>query len=124
MKKFITFLLCTVAFSLSAQSLDSLQTTIKPIQNFNSQFDGYQYASQFKNVINPKGKVALSSYNKTTGLNDVYFPQNDSLVYVKSNLVLENEYRGSKIDSFNPYGAPDVKYGLVLGVVYSFIKNK
>ncbi|WP_194851658.1 hypothetical protein [Nonlabens antarcticus] len=124
MKNIITLLILGVALSMNAQTSDSLQTTNKPTQNFNSVFDGYKYSLDLKNTVNAKSKLAFSSYNKTTRLNDFSFIKNDSLVYVKSNVVLENNFRGSKIDSFNPYGVVDVKYGILLGAIKSVLNSK
>lgn len=124
MKNIFTLLVLGFALSLNAQLIDSLQTTIKPVQSFKADFDGYKYVSQFKNVIQPKSNLAISSFNKTTQLNDVYVLNNVSTVYLKSNLILENQYRGFKIDSFNPYGVGDVRYAMVLGVVNSLLNKK
>lgn len=124
MKNIFTLLVLGFALSLNAQSIDSLQTTIKPVQSLKADFDGYKYVSQFKNVIQPKSNLEISSFNKTTGLNDVYFRKNDRLTYVKSNSVVENQYRGFKIDSFNPYGVGEVRYAFVLGVLNSFLNKK
>ena len=123
MKNILIVLVLGFAFSSNAQSIDSSQNTDKTIQNFNSVFDGFQYSLDLKNTVNAKSKLAFSSYNKTTRLNDFSFIKNDSLVYVKSSVVLENNFRGGKVDSFNPYGVVDVKHAVVLGVVRSLLNK-
>ena len=124
MKNLIALLILGFALSLNAQTADSLQTTSKQVQNFNSVFDGYQYSLDLKNTVDAKSKLAFSSYNKTTRLNDFSFIKNDSLVYVKSSVVLENNFRGGKVDSFNPYGVGDVRYALILGTINSILKKQ
>lgn len=65
---------------------------------------------------------SLLIYNKSTGMNDIFSPiyQEDQLWrYEKkaSIILLENEFRGNKIDSFNPYGAESLEQGLLAGVL-------
>lgn len=62
-------------------------------------------------------RTQLSVYNSFTKYNDVYFLQNDNYYYSNPRLLLENNWRSSKIDSFNPYGAPNLGSAIVLGLI-------
>jgi hypothetical protein len=62
-------------------------------------------------------KDIFSVYNQSTKLNDVFIIKNDTTTLVKSIYNINNNYRNPKIDSFNPYGASDVKSGLIIGAI-------
>ncbi len=65
----------------------------------------------------------FSIYNTYSTYNDVYFLQNGNYYRSNSNLVLENNLRGSKIDSFNPFGATDLGTAVVFGFI-NFLLDK
>jgi hypothetical protein len=56
-------------------------------------------------------------YNRTTQLNDLYNVKKDTFYYQKSVFIPENHLFGTKTDSFNPGGAPDLGSALVLGLL-------
>ena len=80
-------------------------------------------AFDFYNVDLLKNGLLFSSYNETTKLNDSYLINNEEYVYTKSSMLLENNFRNLKIDSYNPYGVSNVKSALILGVVGEFLNK-
>lgn len=59
----------------------------------------------------------LSVYNSITKYNDIYFVQEDNYYNSNPKLVMENNWRSNKIDSLNPYGAPNLGSAIVFGVL-------
>lgn len=64
----------------------------------------------------------LTLYNRTSGINDIFSPvykDGQVIRYERrgSIILLENEFRTNKIDSFNPYGADSLGQGLLVGVL-------
>lgn len=118
MKKFRTLLFMTLLVfgtSIYAQSKDSLNTKHNMLGSLN--FKIKNYALDFKDIDFTKKNLFFSSYNETTKLNDSYLISNKEFIYSKSNLLFENNFRGQKIDSYNPYGVSNLETGLILGVI-------
>jgi hypothetical protein len=65
----------------------------------------------------------FSVYNPTTAANDTYVQTGNSMYYTRSQVVLENNYRGVKIDSFNPNGASDMKSAIATGLFNTIFKK-
>lgn len=63
----------------------------------------------------PSNQAIFSSYNNVTGLNDMYVAGSEAPL--KSTVLLDNMYRGVKIDSFNPNGATNLEESLVSGAL-------
>ena len=120
----LLFLLFLVSFTMQSQTqvpsisgildIDAsnflLQT--KRVQNMNVNF-----SFRFNKLPNIDGISSFSSFNRVTGLNDAYIRYQETYEYTSSSILLENQTRGlSKIDSFNPNGATDIKNALLTGV--------
>lgn len=65
---------------------------------------------------------SLLIYNRHTGTNDIFSPvkqEDKSWRYERraSVLLLENQLRGNKIDSFNPYGSDSIGQGILAGAL-------
>jgi hypothetical protein len=65
----------------------------------------------------------FSIYNATSETNDLYFINADTIRYIKSNVMIENNFRNNKIDSFNPVGASNLQSGVLLGVFNLLLKK-
>ena len=87
---------------------------------FKIQFDDSLVIKNNFNSINYKG-TQLLVYNSFSKHTDVYFLQNGDYHRSNPKLFLENNFRSSKIDSFNPYGSPNIGSAIVLGVINVFI---
>tara|TARA_R110002050_G_scaffold129304_2_gene250834 strand:+ start:2049 stop:2426 length:378 start_codon:yes stop_codon:yes gene_type:complete len=125
MKKIKTLIFLTLlvfSTSIYAQSKDSLLTETNLLKSFNFNFKTNNYAIDFKNIDFSKNNLLFSSYNETSKLNDIYLLNNDSLIYSKSSLIFENNFRGNKIDSFNPYGTSNISSALIFGLIGYIIK--
>ncbi|MFK7833734.1 MAG: hypothetical protein AB8B52_10690 [Winogradskyella sp.] len=125
MKKTKTIIFLTLlvfSTSIYAQSKDSLLTKTNFFKSFNLDLNTNDYTLDFKNIDFSKNNLLFSSYNETTKLNDIYLLNNDSFIYSKSSLIFENNFRGNKIDSFNPYGTSNLGSALIFGLVSSFLK--
>jgi hypothetical protein len=84
----------------------------KKIQNMN-----IDISFRFNKLPNIDGVSSFSRFNSATSLNDAYIRYQETYEYTSSSLLLENQIRGtSKIDSFNPNGATDIKNALLTGV--------
>lgn len=66
----------------------------------------------------------FSVYNPTTAMNDTYVRTGNSAHYNHSQPVLENNFRGMKIDSFNPNGANDLGSAIATGVFNTIFGKK
>lgn len=117
---FITLFLFSI--SINAQSTDSFLPKNDLLINSNLNLDSNNYSFDFKNINFQKSKFKFSSYNKTTKLNDNYLIINDYYIYNKSTMIFENNFRGHKIGSFNPYGASNISTALIFGIVGSILK--
>lgn len=108
---------------LCAQSKGAL--LLKPVSvaliNFNNVAIGVD--ASFNKITYTNVPSTLSIYNPTTTLNDSYMLVGKDYVFNSSSVVLENVTRRNKIDSFNPYGASNVKTAVGLGLVNSFLKK-
>lgn len=84
----------------------------KRVQNMDVNF-----SFRFNKLPNIDGVSSFSRFNRVTGLNDAYIRYQETYEYTSSSILLENQTRGlSKIDSFNPNGATDIKNALLTGV--------
>lgn len=101
--------------SLYAQSTNPLNIQYDLSNNFKLDFLFKNFALDFKRIDFSKNNISFSEYNPTTGLNDNYSLINDEHVYTNSSFLFQNNIRGPKIDSFNPYGASNIQTSLVLG---------
>lgn len=72
---------------------------------------------RFNRLPNIDGINSFSRFNPVTGLNDTYIRYQEKYEYTSSSILLENQLRVSKIDSFNPNGATDIKSALLTGVL-------
>ncbi|WP_299764918.1 hypothetical protein [uncultured Dokdonia sp.] len=72
---------------------------------------------RFNRLPNIDGINSFSRFNPVTGLNDTYIRYQEKYEYTSSSILLENQLRISKIDSFNPNGATDIKSALLTGVL-------
>lgn len=122
MKTLIFLTLLIFSTSTYAQSKDSLLTKTYLLKNYNFDFKTNDYTLDFKTIDFSKNNLIFSSYNETTKLNDIYLLGNESFIYSKSSLKFENNFRGNKIDSFNPYGSPNIGSALILGFIGSILK--
>ncbi len=116
MKKLKTLIFLTLlgfGTSIYAQSKDALLPKTNLFKSFNL---------DFKHINFSENSLLFSSYNETTKLNDIYLLNNDSFIYSKSSLILENNFRGHKIDSYNPHGTSCITSSLILGLVNSILK--
>ena len=66
----------------------------------------------------------LSVYNSFSKNNDNYILQQGEYYVLSPKFLLENNWRGNKIDSFNPYGAPNIGSALVLGFISVLFDKK
>jgi len=121
-KTLIFLSLLSFSTSIYAQSKDSLLTKTNLFKNFNFDINANNYTLDFKNINFSKNNLIFSSYNEATKLNDVYLLGNDSFIYSKSNLIFENNFRGNKIDSYNPYGTDNIGSALIFGLIGSILK--
>ncbi|EGV44692.1 hypothetical protein BZARG_1541 [Bizionia argentinensis JUB59] len=128
MKKLKTKLIITLltfGTSVYAQSKDSL-ITINNVFNsvsLNSNINSTSYDLDLNNINLPTKNLLFSSINKTTQLNDNYLVINEAYIYHNSNFLFENKFKGSRIDSYNPYGASNINSALFLGVVGVFLNK-
>jgi len=106
-KNLIVIMLIVCYSQLYAQSKDSLNLKLDFLYN--------DFTLNFKRIDFSKNNISFSEYNPTTGLNDNYSLINDEHVYTNSSFLFQNNIRGPKIDSFNPYGASNIQTSLVLG---------
>ncbi|OAZ04785.1 hypothetical protein [Flavobacterium succinicans] len=84
-----------------------------------SNYKSIQFTSpnfSFKTYITP---YSLNIYNPASGLNDTFYLKNQEAKYSKSFYIAQNALhaRGTKIDSFNPYGTNNIGAALALGVI-------
>ena len=84
----------------------------KRVQNMDIKF-----SFRFNRLPNIDGVNSFSRFNRVTGLNDTYIRYKEKYEYTSSSILLENQLRISKIDSFNPNGATDIKNALLTGVL-------
>lgn len=115
----ILLFFCTAIY---AQSKNSLLTKNKLFKSFKFDFKTNNYTLNFKKIDFSKKNLLFSSYNEITKLNDTYSLNNNSFTYNKSSFMLENNFRGHKIDSFNPYGTSNVGSALIFGLINSILK--
>ena len=66
----------------------------------------------------------LSVYNSFSKNNDNYILQQGEYYALSPKLVLDNNWRGNKVDSFNPYGAPTIVSAFVLGFITVLFDKK
>jgi len=114
-KNLIVIMLIVCYSQLYAQSKDSLNLKYKLSKNLKLDFLYNDFTLNFKRIDFSKNNISFSEYNPTTGLNDNYSLINDEHVYTNSSFLFQNNIRGPKIDSFNPYGASNIQTSLVLG---------
>jgi len=124
MKNIISLLVIAfVSSTMYSQSKDSL--FIKRPQSIYYSFLDYNktnYSLQFKKYNFTNNNYSFSIYNQTTKLNDLYSINNDLFFYSNSTKFMRNDFKSNKIDSFNPYGAPNFGNALVSGVLSSLFK--
>lgn len=82
-----------------------------------------------KNTIDLKSVTAANSsqffvYNTNSKYNDIYLLHNGNYYLSNATLLLENHWRGTKIDSFNPYGTNDLGSAVALGFVNLLLDKK
>ncbi|QBN18266.1 hypothetical protein [Flavobacterium nackdongense] len=59
----------------------------------------------------------LSIYNFNSRSNDVYFLQSGTCIIMSPRINLENNWIGSRKDSFNPYGTTNIGSAVVMGLI-------
>ena len=119
---FFTMFICsTLAYS---QAIDSTNTKYRRLfKNLRLGITIDKYPLHFKSLDFAKNNSQFSSYNSITGWNDNYLHVDGTYSYTNSSFLIENTYRGQKIDSYNPYGASSFNSALILGVVGGFLNK-
>ncbi|WP_299682594.1 hypothetical protein [uncultured Dokdonia sp.] len=84
----------------------------KRVQNMDINF-----SFRFNRLPNIDGINSFSRFNRVTGLNDTYVRYKEKYEYTSSSILLENQFRISKIDSFNPNGSTSFGNAVVNGVL-------
>lgn len=79
------------------------------------------YKLNAKNILS-KSSI-FSKYNPITEWNDYYSNTSKNYTNRKSIFIVENNFRGHKIDSYNPYGSATQNTAIILGVVGEFLKK-
>ena len=82
-KTLIILILLIFSASIYAQSKDYLLTKTNLFKNFNFDLNTNDYTLDVKNIDLYKNSLLLSSYNKTTELNDIYLLNNANSIYSK-----------------------------------------
>jgi hypothetical protein len=112
-------------FSLAISQLyaQNLKTSI-PLGSFQpklafSNYNSIQFTYPNFSFKTYKTPYLLNVYNPTSGLNDAFYLKNQEAKYSKSFYIPQNALyaRGTKIDSFNPYGTNNFGAALALGVI-------
>lgn len=120
MKKFTFFIILvttnfcfTQNYIINTDSIlvntDSTITTL-----FNSQFNIKPLS--FKSINLKTSNNYFSLYSNNNGLNNVFYIQNDTIQFNHSILIPENNFRGAKIDTFNPNGTNNIGFSIFSGV--------
>ena len=71
----------------------------------------------FSVAFTKKSGNSFYAYNKATGLNDTFSEYRNHYTYSRSTLVFSNQFRGIKVDSFNPYGVDNPGTAIVTGIL-------
>lgn len=121
--KRVVALACLMLASAVLQSQNQNSSNTQYLLFKNIEIDSLDtlYKPNLKNIF-LKSRT-FSTYNPNTNWNDHYTVTNQTYVYRKSSLLIENNFRQQKIDSYNPYGSPDVNSALILGVVGEFLRK-
>ena len=114
------FIIAFATFQMNAQQLKMPipAASFKPKLVF-STYNSIQFTYpnfSFKTHTTP---YSLNVYNPASGLNDTFYLKNQEAKYSKSFYIPQNVMypRGTKIDSFNPYGTNNIGAALALGVI-------
>ena len=122
------FVLISVLFSSSFFGQNQIPTAnTLPVKNDYFRMDlndlpkpTLSFDSRLVNTTNNQ----LSVYNSFSKNNDNYILQQGEYYALSPKLVLDNNWRGNKVDSFNPYGAPTIGSALVLGFITVLFDKK
>jgi len=130
MKKIKTatfIILLFLSLSIDAQSKDSLSIKHNFFKYSSLTIDNNNY--YFKNIQKiekihfKKRKFQFNIYNEDTGLNDTYLMTKNGSNLIYSSKLLENNFSLHKIDSFNPYGSPDIGTAIFNGLLNSLLNS-
>ena len=119
MKTIIVILFISIGLHGHAQSNTGITVSSNPFYQIQIQ---QTPTLDFKRAFSKKAPASFSVYNATTGFNDSYTGYRNSFSYSRSTVVTNNQFRGVKIDSFNPYGATDFKSAVLIGVLNSIFR--
>lgn len=103
--------------SLSSTAFSQRQNGIVAKNNPFYQLPALQFptSSTFK-AFTSKNVSTFSIYNEVTGLNDTYNSTESTYYYSTPTFNFSNQYRGIKVDSFNPHGSQDLGNAVVSGL--------
>ncbi|AUC76393.1 hypothetical protein [Olleya sp. Bg11-27] len=109
----VAIICCTTLYGQTTTPLHINQNVFKVLK---FDFTATSYTLDYKSVGHIPNTYQFFAYNPMTALTDRYSVNNGNFIYNTSNLVLENNFRANKIDSFNPYGVSNIGSALIFGV--------
>lgn len=116
----LLFLFVLATSQLYSQNLKM----VIPAANFQpklafSNYNGIHFTLPNFNFKTHTKPYLLNVYNPASGLNDSFYLKNQEAKYSKSLYIPQNAVftRGTKIDSFNPYGTNNIVAAVALGVI-------
>jgi hypothetical protein len=131
MEKTITSIIFILFFQISFSQTENIKKDTlnsKDSNVFFKKFESNIFSADKKLVIKPlnvqQNKNLISVYNPTTGLNDNYVFSKDTITIEKSILINELNFRGQKMDSFNPSGLNNVGWALFAGFYNLLFEKK
>ncbi|WP_271855526.1 hypothetical protein [Patiriisocius marinus] len=113
MKVFLLFSYLLLPITAFAQSNNSIVVKNNPFYQLPALQT--QNIASFK-TFTLKNIQTFSIYNDVTGLNDTFNSTESSYYYSKPTFIFTNQYRGIKVDSFNPHGSQDLGNAVVSGL--------
>lgn len=122
MKKTILIVIISInSIAFSQSKIDTLCYNFKSDflnKKIDLKFDLPKFSSSF--LI--KKETFFTIYNGVTQQNDNYIFEKGGLKYNYSNVIIENNFRGHKIDSFNPNGSSNITSGIISGFFNLLLK--
>jgi hypothetical protein len=120
----LVFALIYSTFFFAQKAVTLADTLALKKDYFKIHFDNLpviQYTFDF----NAKKDLAsqLIVYNSNSRINDVYFLHNGNYISMTPRINLENNWIGSRKDSFNPYGTTNLGSAVVLGLINVLIEK-
>jgi len=130
MKKIKTatfIILLFLSISIYAQSKDSLSIKHDMFKYSSLTIDNnknyYKNIQEIEKIHFKKRIFQFNIYNEDTGLNDTYLMTKNGSNLIYSSKLLENNFSLHKIDSFNPYGSPDIGTAIFNGLLNSLLNS-